>query len=167
MIADNPSTHDLFDALEKTLHTILAESSGGLKVADSHDSGTRTLKIISDNPDSAPINIVLDREFGAYVNVGKASIFEIPFGGKRYTTKDFVDEITTLISGVVSSGFEEEVFVSKGKIVGAAGVIKQGGQLTKDVSETWRKVTWNFFSKPQREHYTYEPHAKPQRLNRG
>jgi hypothetical protein len=134
----NSSTYDTFQALQKTLQSALAERNGELNLVESNDPETRTLKITSHNPNAAPVDIVLDQEFGAYVNVGKGSIFEVPFGGKRYTSEDFIGEITNLVGGIVNSGFQETVLIVKGRIVGASGIIKRGGQLQQDVSESWR-----------------------------
>ncbi len=158
MIQDKKPLVPIVQSLRDSLESLLLGSSGQVQSAKSDTSKEATLKITSTHPNRAPIEIILDEDFGAYLKVGKGSIFEIPFEGKRYTKHDFVEEITTLISGIISSGFEEDVLISKDKAVGASGIIKRGGRLTEDASESWRKIGWDLFSKRVREHHSYMPY---------
>lgn len=139
----------LEDAVGKISEIALGEPSGTIE---------GVIRITPANPKSASIEIVLDKKFGAYLTVGRGSIFEIPFEGKRYTEADFVSEITNLVSGITHGGFQEDIFISRGKVVGASGSINAGGRLKTVVSDAWMKLGWRFLSKRLREHYTYPPY---------
>lgn len=117
------------------------------------------LAITPTSSTAAPVEIRIVPDFGAYVQIGKGSVFEVPFKAKRYTNYEFVEEITTLISGLVYGGFEEDVFVSRGVVVGASGEIESGGQLLRSASESWMKLGWNIFRKREREHHKYTPYC--------
>jgi len=158
MIEQSKSFESIVQDLRDSLELLLLGSSGELQSVSSDSTKETTLKIVSTQPERAPIEMTLEADFGAYLTVGKGSLFEIPFEGKRYTKHHFAEEITTLISGILSSGFEEDVLVSKGTVIGASGIIRRGGRLTKDVSESWRQLGWAIFSKRKREHHSYLPY---------
>jgi hypothetical protein len=124
------------------------------------DTNEGVIKITPANLRSAPVGIVLDAKFGAYLTVGRGSIFEVPFEGKRHAGTDFVSEITNLVSGIANAGFQEDILVSKGKVVGASGSINAGGTLKTAVSDAWMKLGWRFLIKRLREHYTYPPYSQ-------
>ena len=144
-------------SLKDSLELLLMGSSGQLQSLSSNTSKEATLKITSTQSSRAPIEITLDEDFGAYLKVGKGSIFEIPLEGKRYIGRDFDEDVTSIVSAIISNGFEEDVLISRDTVVGASGIIRRGGRLTKDVSESWRKIGWDLFSKRERERYTYLP----------
>jgi hypothetical protein len=148
------TVHGLKDSIE----LLLLGSSGQLKYDISKVLNEATLIITSTHPNRARIEITLDGDFGAYLKIGKGSIFEIPFEGKRYSQPGFRDDVTTLIAAVIRNGFQEDVLVSKGLVVGASGTIRGGGPLPADAKESWRKIGWDLFSKPEREHHTYLPY---------
>src|SRR6267142_1853429 len=144
-------------SLKDSLELLLMGSSGQLQSLSSNTSKEATLKITSTQSSRAPIEITLDEDFGAYLKVGKGSIFEIPLEGKRYIGRDFDEDVTSIVSTIISNGFEEDVLISRDTVVGASGIIRRGGRLTKDVAESWRKIGWDLFSKRERERYTYLP----------
>jgi hypothetical protein len=158
MIHHTKSFESTVQSLKESLELLLSGSSGQLQCGSFQTSKEATLKITSTHPNRAPIEVTLDEDFGAYLKVGKGSIFEIPFEGKRYTKHDFAEEIIMLVSGIIGSGFEESVLISKGTVVGASGIIRRGGRLTKDASESWRKIGWNLFSRREHEHHNYPPY---------
>jgi hypothetical protein len=149
-----PAVHDICGSLE----SLLLGTSGRLLSVISENSKEATLKITSTQPDRAPIEITLDEDFGAYLKVGRGSIFEIPFEGNRYTKYDFVEELAALVGGIINSGFEEDVVTSKDKVIGASGIIRRSGNLTQDAHESWRRISWDLFSKRERTHHTYFPY---------
>lgn len=149
----------LCEQLKNSLEGILVGSPAGIAFAPTQSSTEAILTITPTNSRAATVEITLDKEFGAYLRVGKASIFEIPFTGKRYTEADFIREITNLISGIVSSGFQEEVIISRGKIVGASGTINPGGRLHRVVSDAWMEVSMDSLRKKEREHHDYVPYS--------
>ncbi|MGA2095670.1 MAG: hypothetical protein ABSH39_05180 [Candidatus Acidiferrum sp.] len=155
-----PSSESI-SSLSDRLKDSLEETLVGQAVQISTDIASTTeavLKITPGNSSAAPIEIVLDREFGAYLTVGRGSVFEIPFVRKRSTAEDFVSEITNLTSGIANGGFQEDVVLSKGKVVGASGTINAGGRLNKPVSDTWMKLGWELLSKRERERHIYQPY---------
>ncbi len=158
MIQHGQSLESVVQGLKDSLELLLSGSSGKLESVSSHAPKETTLRVTSTQPNRAPIEMTVDADFGAYLTVGKGSLFEIPFEGKHDTKHDFVEEISTLISGIMTGGFEEDVLIAKGAVVGASGIIRRGGRLTEDISESWRKIGWHLLSKREREHHTYLPY---------
>jgi len=117
-----------------------------------------TVKIVSRHSDGAPIHMILDEDFGAYLTVGRGSIFEIPFEGRRYTQESFTEDVKSLIEGIIKNGFEEEILILGGVVAGASGAIKRGGAISADIRESWRKIGLRVFAKRTREHHLYSPY---------
>ena len=147
----------LYERLKDSLERALVANTAKIST-DTVSSSEAVLKITPGNSSAAPIELVLDKEFGAYLKVGRGSIFEIPFPGKQSTEDDFIGKITDLISGIAKGGFQEEVVISKGKVVGASGTINAGGRLNAAVSDAWMKLGWAFLSRRQRERHIYQPY---------
>ncbi len=158
MMIEQKPFESTVQSLKDSLEHLLMGSSGQLQSLSSNTSKEATLKITSTQSGRAPIEITLDEDFGAYLKVGKGSIFEIRLEGKRYIGRDFDEDVTTIVSAIISNGFEEDVLISRDSVVGASGIIRRGGRLTKDVSESWRKIGWDLFSKRERKRYTYLPY---------
>jgi hypothetical protein len=145
-------------SLKASLEALLPASTGHLEMGEFKSPQEVTIKITSTRAQGAPIDLTLDKDFGAYITVGKGSVFEIPFKGKRRGGNSFLEIVTTLIRAITQNGFEEYVLLSNGVVVGASGIIRRGGPLPTDVRESWRKLRWNPFSKREREHHTYTPY---------
>ena len=145
-------------SLRASLETLLTASTGHLQMGEFKSPQEIAIKITPTRAQGAPIDLTLDRDFGAYITVGKGSVFEIPFEDKRHGDSSFSEIVTTLIRAIIQNGFEEDVLVSNGVVVGASGIIRRGGALPTDVRESWRRLRWNLFSKREREHYTYAPY---------
>jgi hypothetical protein len=103
--------------------------------------------------------LTLDKEFGAYLTIGRGAVFEVPFS--KDDPKDYPNKVMTLIRAVVIDGFEEVVVERNGHIIGATGVIRQGAILDTSLRETWRKGGWNPFRRYDRKSYRYPPYSNP------
>lgn len=152
------SFEPIVQGLKNALEDLLPEGIGSLEVGSSDTPTEITLRIKPTRANGAPIEVTLDKDFGAYLTVGKGSVFEIRFEDKRYSERGFTDNVVALVSAIIRNGFEEDVLLADGVVTGASGVIKRGGQLANDVRESWRKIRWGLFSKREREHHIYVPY---------
>jgi len=84
MMIEQKPFESTVQSLKDSLEHLLMGSSGQLQSLSSNTSKEATLKITSTQSGRAPIEITLDEDFGAYLEVGKGSLFEIPLEGKRY-----------------------------------------------------------------------------------
>lgn len=158
MIQPTQDFESSVQSLKDLLEPLLTGGKGRLHLRGFEGPKEATLEITSTRGCGAPIEVTLDEDFGAYLTVGKGSIFEIPFDDKRYSQRGFMDSVVTLISAIINNGFEEAVLISKGEVVGASAIIRRGGSLTTDAKDSWRKIGRHLFSKRERERHTYPPY---------
>ncbi|GEM_PF-3682723 len=144
--------------LTQAVDHLLAQGAGRFEVARNQQSGEVTLKITSSLPNRAPIEVLFDEDFGAYLTIGKESVFEVRGGNQNSGDQDFSAHVLALVASVIKNGFEENVLVSEGKILGASGIIRATGTLKTDIRESWRKISWNVFARKAWEHYRYLPY---------
>jgi hypothetical protein len=91
MIQHGQSLESVVQGLKDSLELLLSGSSGKLESVSSNSPKETSLRVTSTQPNRAPIEMTVDADFGAYLTVGKGSLFEIPFEGKHDAKHDFVE----------------------------------------------------------------------------
>jgi hypothetical protein len=90
------------------------------------------------NPRAAKIDARLELDFGVYLQLGRASPFEIPFWGGYYTHDPWWRELDAFCTAVMKGKFQEELMMVGGKITRSDHeLILPGG---KKIKERWRKL---------------------------
>ena len=159
MSYDMQDFENIVQDLVRSIQLLLSGTSGQFQLDQKERTHEASLKIKSQLPNRAPIEIVVEEDFGAYLTVGKGSVFEIRLnsvepGGQT----GFSQKVLATIEAVIKNGFEEKVLVSRGIILGASGLIRASGPLKADLKESWRKIPWNIFAKKTWEHHVYLPY---------
>jgi hypothetical protein len=146
----------LANEIQKELATRLRRGTADINT--SHESSGSIIRVTPTNPNAAPVHVDLDPEFGAYLTIGQGAVFEVPFPNEL-RDRSFIDKIVDLISAVADGGFEEELILLKGTIVGATGRIPAAATLTSPVSDAWGQLNWSIFSKKERKLRKYQSYG--------
>jgi hypothetical protein len=161
MINDNRSTESLKLQFRSVLESVFAaaprESCRLIFREEANDVADAVATFEPFGHDCARINAMLRCNYGVYLNIGKAAVFEIPLTGKRYTEYPFAEELKLLCTGVISDGFSEVVVTVNGETVGANGRIIIPG-IVKVASDGWLKLGKALFRRKIRTQYSYLPY---------
>jgi hypothetical protein len=105
------------------------------------------------NPDAAAMRLRC-ADSKVILFFGQGAVFEVPQGGRRYTSLDLCGEVSALCEAVLQGAFEEMVYFRKEQVVGARALV-----LTADgtAHETWFSLRSILLRKEAR-HFRYLPY---------
>ena len=96
-----------------------------------------TARVRPNNPNAAEIEARLERDFGVYLLLGRASPFEVPFPIGYYTEQPWLDEVRAFCLAVVQGNFQEKLIIVRGEVKGSTYRLRLPDG--REIAERWRR----------------------------
>jgi len=84
---------------------------------------------------------------------GRGSFFEIPSGGRRYTSRAFVEELRSICQAVIAGRLEEWVLLDGEDVLRGRGVL----DLPPPMTVRWGQLSFRLLGRTRKAHYRYAP----------
>jgi hypothetical protein len=97
------------------------------------------------------------RHLGVDLWCGEGAVFEVPLGGRRYSTLPCLEEVELLTRAVINGRFSETLWQRKGRVVAAIGKIDLGDRRARSA---WARPFAVWLLRGEKHVSAYEPYVE-------
>ena len=119
---------DLTRLLYERLSIASLERMASIVVKSEDNEGTSFSILPFDDKQAGAIVQYEDGSKWVNLDVAENTVLEIPLDGEQYTDKAGIEELFTILDGIITEGMEEIVWKKDGEIVGSIGTFYVKGE---------------------------------------
>jgi len=144
--------------MRTALDELLRSREGRGKLYESRYQSCDEFTLTPTKGEAAALRVIVPHSPGEVVTIwaGRGTVFEVPEGGRRYTTSAQLGEILTICGAVMDQGLEESVVFDGGELLRGVGTVRLPGA-SSPTKVQWGRLSLRPFSKKEQSSTNYEP----------